>query len=265
MENTKIRIAAIGDVHGCMEELEELLQKIGFYDGKIDKIIFVGDLIDKGPDPVGVMTWAKKWASCCFFVMGNHEEKHLRYHMHERRVKKNPKYRNPMTVSEDFLRTRQALLEIKDWDAFAFMDTWNHYHYLLDEGNHLVLHGGLLPGIKAEDMPPKIITRVRYLKSETEMAHIDEITDTMPFWTDKYTGPEKIIFGHQPMFEVHSAPYAVGIDLGCVHGNKLCAYLLHENTFVTVPAKKTYFPLKISSTGKLGAGWKKGFMGAGDD
>lgn len=249
------RIAVIGDVHGCYDELMELLTKIGFYDGKIDKLIFVGDLIDKGPEPAKVIEWAKTWSSCCAFVMGNHEEKHLRYHMHERRVRKNPNYKNPMTVSEDFLRNRQALLGIQNFDAYRFMDTWNHYYYVLDEGNHLILHGGLLPNTKAEDTPPKIITRVRYLKSDTEMAHIDEITEDMDFWTKKYNGPEKIIFGHQPFHEPHMSSHAIGVDTGCVHGNKLTAYLLWSGEFVSVPAKKAYSNLIVKSVGVLNENW----------
>jgi diadenosine tetraphosphatase ApaH/serine/threonine PP2A family protein phosphatase len=257
MKKENERIVAIGDVHGCYEELMELLTVIGFYEGKVDKLIFVGDLIDKGPNPKEVIEWVKTWENCCAFVIGNHEEKHLRYHMHEHRVRKNPKYKNPMTVSEDFLRTRTELLKITDFDAYRFMDTWNHYYYVLDEKQHLILHGGLLPGVKAEDMHPKIITRVRYLKSDTEMAHVDEITPDMPFWTEKYKGPEKIIFGHQPFHEPHVSSHAIGIDTGCVHGNKLSAYSLWDETIVSVPARKQHYGLRPTSTGTFNEKWEE--------
>jgi diadenosine tetraphosphatase ApaH/serine/threonine PP2A family protein phosphatase len=249
------RIACIGDVHGCYDELMELLTAIGFYDGKIDKLIFVGDLIDKGPKPKEVIEWAKIWSACCVFVMGNHEEKHLRYAMHERRVRKNPKYKNPMTVSEDFLRNRKELLKITEFDPYQFMDSWNHYYYVLDEKQHLILHGGLIPNLKAEDTPPKIITRVRYLKSDTEMAHLDEITKDMPFWTAKYNGPEKVIFGHQPFHDPHVTEHAIGVDTGCVHGNKLTAYCLWDGSFVSVPAKAAYSNLVATSAGTLNEDW----------
>lgn len=256
MVNEK-RMAVIGDVHGCYEELMELIDALGFFEGKVDKLIFVGDLIDKGPDSKKVIEWAKVWKNSCHFVMGNHEEKHIRYHMHERRVRKNPKYTNPMIVSEDFLKTREELLKVQDFDPYVFMDSWNHYFYCLDEGQHLIVHGGLLPNIKAEHMHPKIITRVRYLKSDTEMAHLEEITKDMPFWTEKYHGPEKIIFGHQPFHEPFITEHAIGIDTGCVHGNKLSAIQLWDGKIISIPAKKTYFGLKPVSTGLLNEEWDK--------
>lgn len=255
MENNDKRIAIVGDVHGCYEELMDLVNDIGFYEGKIDKLIFVGDVIDKGPYPKQVIEWLKTWEACCAFVMGNHEEKHLRYHIHERRVRKNPNYKNPMTVSPDFLRNREELLKITTFDPYKFMDSWNHYYYVLDEQKHLIVHGGIMPGFKAEDMHPKIITRVRYLKSDTEMAHIDEITADMPFWTEKYNGPEKVIFGHQPFHEPHISAHAIGIDTGCVHGNKLSAYMCWDGSIVSVPAAKTYYGLHTSSTGTMNEKW----------
>lgn len=252
------RLAFIGDVHGCYEELMDLVDDIGFYEGKLDKLIFVGDLIDKGPYPDKVIEWAKTWEASCVFVKGNHEEKHIRYNMHERRKIRNKNYVNPMDFSEEHHRTRELLLKIPNFNAFEWMDNWNDYYYCLDQGNHLVLHGGLLPGQKAEHMPLKVLTRVRYLKSDTEMAHIEEITEDMPFWTDKYHGPEKVVFGHQPFLKPLITPNAIGIDTGCVHGNKLTAYLSHEDAFVSVDAIKVYSSLRVSSTGKFNeSGWSE--------
>lgn len=250
------RVAFIGDVHGCYVELMELLTTIGFYEGKIDKLIFVGDLIDKGPNPKEVIEFCKTWASCCEFVMGNHEEKHVRFHMHERKAKKNPRYTNPMKVHEDFLRTRNELLKITLFDPFKFMDEMKPYFYVLDDAQHLVIHGGLLPGEKAEYMHPKLLTRVRYVKSDNTMAALDEIDATMPFWTDLYKGPEKIVYGHQPWLEPEVSENTIGIDTGCVHGNKLCAYVVPEEKFYFSKARKTYSPLHVTSPGyKTIASW----------
>lgn len=250
------RLAFIGDVHGCYEELMSLVEKIGFYEGKIDKIIFVGDLIDKGPFPKEVIEWCKLYAASCVILKGNHEEKHLRYHMHERKKKRNPTYKNPMTFSEEHLRTRAELLKIKDFDVYDWIDSWNDYYYCLDKEQHLVIHGGLLPGQKAEHMPLKILTRVRYLKSDSEMAHIEEITRDMPFWTDKYHGPEKVVFGHQPFLEPLVTDFAIGIDTACVHGNKLTAYLPHlEEKFIQVDALRAYSKLRVTSPGHFNDAW----------
>jgi diadenosine tetraphosphatase ApaH/serine/threonine PP2A family protein phosphatase len=249
------RIIAIGDVHGCFDELMELLEKVGFYSGQIDKILFVGDLIDKGPKSKEVIEWVKTWSSCCSVILGNHEEKHIRYQMHEKRKIKNKNYQNPMIVHDDFLKTRQELLKITLFDPFKFMETWNTYYYVLDAQNHLVVHGGVFPEIKAEHMHPKVITRLRYLKSDTEMASLDEIEPHMPYWTEKYKGPEKIIFGHQPFHTPYIASHAIGVDTGCVHGNKLTAYCLWDGSFVSVDARDSYFKLMPTSPGSLNEKW----------
>src|SRR5512138_2797540 len=87
------RTIVVGDVHGCLEELDDLLVTAGYTPGK-DRLVFLGDLLDRGPDPVGVVRRVRELGAEC--VLGNHEEKHLRYAAHEARRRDDPGYRNPM-------------------------------------------------------------------------------------------------------------------------------------------------------------------------
>jgi len=72
----------IGDVHGCIDELQELIQQLA--PGAYDQLIFIGDLIDRGPDSSGVVRQVVQWSKQLNvkLILGNHEEKFLRYVQH---------------------------------------------------------------------------------------------------------------------------------------------------------------------------------------
>src|SRR6516164_9026001 len=80
------RDIVIGDVHGCRDELHELLRVVGYR--APDRLVFTGDLVDRGPDSVGVVRDVRKLGAVA--VMGNHDEWYARYYAHETRG------RNPM-------------------------------------------------------------------------------------------------------------------------------------------------------------------------
>src|SRR5215472_14519065 len=69
------RTLIVGDVHGCARELEALLSRLAFTDG--DRLIFVGDLVARGPDALGVLSVVRRTKAV--FVRGNHEDKLLRW------------------------------------------------------------------------------------------------------------------------------------------------------------------------------------------
>lgn len=238
------KIAYIGDVHGCYEELHELLEKIGFFRDELDNVIFVGDLIDKGPFPRKVIELLYEHRDKFVIVKGNHEEKHLRYHRNEL---KNDFSVNRMIMTEDQLLARQELLGIIEFDAFDFISSWKD-DFKTEDG-HIVVHAGILPNKDVFSTPLKIKSRVRFIKNNGSMAHLEEITPDMKFWTDFYKGPSTVIFGHQPFTEPYIASHAIGIDTGCVHGNKLTAYLPHKEytKFISVQSKKIYSKLKIKT------------------
>ena len=247
-----MRTIIIGDVHGCREEFAELLQKVNYVVGR-DDLISVGDLLDRGPDPVGTVALAMdKHAR---LVAGNHEEKALRWLRHEEKVKSTPGYKNPMrAVPPERMAEWRALTE-------AQVDYLKNAPHMLDLGNWLAVHAGFEPGYPIDKQKPDRVTRVRFVNAEGEMVgytegSLDQPKDTV-YWTTKWRGPKNVVYGHavrsttDPRIEsFQDGVSTVGIDTGCCFGGRLTAMILNGDeplAFVQVQAKRQYYP------------WPKGF------
>jgi hypothetical protein len=233
----------IGDVHGCYDELTELLHLYAF---DRDLICYVGDLVDKGPDSTRVAETAMLMRSLC--VLGNHEELHIRYEKHENQRMITGK-KNPMQRDDRFKQTHEAL-EDSSLDVFTWMENLPT-HILLETFNPteqlIVLHGGLLPGKTPEEMSRKKICRVRNVHPSGKFASLQECTKNsdLPFWTDLYSGDVPIAYGHAGFDEVREQQNDIGartfgLDTGCVYGNKLSALLFPEMKIVSVSARAIY-------------------------
>src|SRR5262245_51053612 len=105
------RHIVVGDVHGCIEEFDELLRGLEYRPG-LDDLGLLGDLMDKGPDPVGVVRRAREIGARS--VLGNHDEKHLRWRAHESRRATSPSYKNPMRPFPEKMRGENAALSDDD-------------------------------------------------------------------------------------------------------------------------------------------------------
>lgn len=241
-----MRTIVIGDIHGCSAELSELLKKVD-YNTQKDRLICVGDLLDKGPYGPEVVAMLKAYKADV--VMGNHEEKFVRFHKHEMKRKADPKHKNPMRFSEQKYRDYEILVqtELIDWLA-----TFPSFIKLGDK--MVVVHAGVVPGFPIERQDPKQTIRVRYLHKDTEkMMSLTEDLKRPPdsvFWTDRWRGPYHVIYGHtahnldNPAIEVNEHAAMFGIDTGCVYGGRLTALILDENNKVSetvqVQAKTQY-------------------------
>jgi len=222
-----MRTILIGDVHGMHDELHELLARLNPQKG--DRFVFVGDLVDKGPDSLGVLRLVKEVVECfpgSVVVSGNHEEKASR--MWKRGTAVEP-WANDATDD--------------DW---AFIDsmplTWNDPVL-----NLRVVHGGIFPALlekhpdaferieargngwrkgggKVMDRSRRML-RVRFVNGEGDMLALGENKQGDPFWAETWSGPEFVVFGHSPWIdgEVRKFPHALGIDTGAVFGGKLTA------------------------------------------
>ncbi len=254
-----MRTIVIGDVHGCLEELEELLAKVSWKKG--DRVILAGDLVDRGPDSPGVLRMAREREFEA--VMGNHDEKQVRYRRHELLRMVNPKYKNPM---KEF--SPERLEEHKQYTG----DDWEYLRnlppFLRVNKEIVVVHAGVMPGVKMEDQLPNDCMRLRYIrKSKMKMAQANHVRDTpedcVP-WYDLWKGPETVIYGHQVtpnylgeggQYMLHGdGPLTIGIDGGCCFGGWLTAAVVTDKQedgfrglwdihFESVRAKKVYRPL----------------------
>lgn len=236
----------IGDVHGCFDELRALLDKLGYViqhkdskwhvtppldaQGNARKVIFVGDLVDRGPgvDKVLdlVMHMVEQDQALC--VAGNHEAKLIKS-LQGKKVK----VRHGLQASLDQLGERS--------DAFVervktFLDSLIS-HYMFDDGRLCVAHAGL-----REDLQGRASGKVRSfaLYGETS-GETDEFgLPVRHNWAADYRGDAMVVYGHTPTPRATWLNNTICLDTGCVFGGKLTALRYPEREIMDVDAASVY-------------------------
>jgi protein phosphatase len=234
----------IGDVHGCLAELEQLLDQLGYTidrDGAgrpvnashpTRRAIFLGDLVDRGPETPGVLRLVMGMvaAGTAFCVPGNHEAKLLRALRG-----KNVKRSHGLDASMEQL---EAETEEFRAEAAAFIDGLIS-HYVLDGGRLVVAHAGLI-----ERYHGRASGRVREfcLYGQTT-GETDEYGLPVRYpWAQEYRGRALVLYGHTPVPETEWLNNTLCLDTGCVFGGRLTALNYPERTLVSVPAARVYHP-----------------------
>ncbi|MEA2641851.1 MAG: hypothetical protein QOF51_3245 [Chloroflexota bacterium] len=236
----------IGDVHGCFEELQELLLTLG-YDVTVDEsgedrryhvhnsagrqLVFVGDLVDRGPGIVETLRLAMDavadGAALC--VPGNHENKLLR------------KLRGHNVQITHGLAESLAQL---DGESPVFRDRVAHFidsllvHLVLDDGQLVVAHAGL-----PERMHGRASARVRdfALYGETTGETDEWGLPVRGNWAADYRGKAIVVYGHTPVAEPEWLNHTINVDSGCVFGGRLTALRYPERELISVPAARVYY------------------------
>jgi protein phosphatase len=240
----------IGDIHGCCDELETLLNQLGYQVEFSDqngsrtckvippegrKAVFVGDLVDRGPRVMDVlrlvMSMVEDGSALC--VVGNHEDKYLRW-------LKGRKVKISHGLAETIAQLEEESQEFRE-KVRMFLDGLVS-HYWLDDGKLCVAHAGL-----SESMIGRASGAVRAfaLYGETT-GETDEFGFPVRYnWAGEYRGNAKVVYGHTPVVEAEWLNGTVCLDTGCVFGGMLTALRYPENELLSVPAEKTYFePIK---------------------
>ena len=244
------RYIVVGDVHGCLEELDELLCSVQ-YRGRdsVDLLVFTGDLLDRGPDPVGVIRRARELGSIS--VLGNHEEKHLRRANWEAKIARGEAEKNPMRPFTGARLAEHNTLNEEDWSYIRAMPK-----FLRLDPEWLVVHAGFeSDGTPVEDQELGTICRVRDVDEKGKMAKNKEdffqaAPGSVP-WAVAWDGSENVVYGHAvhsvtlPCF-THSRGGARchGIDTGCVFGGRLTALTIEPGNrvdFAQVEVKQRYY------------------------
>ncbi len=237
----------IGDIHGCCDELESLLDRLGYRVSWEPTLtvtrthgrtaVFVGDLVDRGPRSPDVVRLVRHMvdAGMAFCVMGNHERKVVKW-----------------LLGKDVKRTHGLEQTIAQYDALwasghaggedrrsvkDFLDGLRS-HLWLDEGKLCVAHAGL-----KEDMIGRASGAVREfaLYGETT-GEIDAFgLPVRADWAAHYRGATSVVYGHTPVLEAEWVNNTICIDTGCVFGGKLTALRWPEREQVSVPAAQTYY------------------------
>ncbi|MFI7693922.1 polynucleotide kinase-phosphatase [Nonomuraea sp. NPDC049655] len=224
----------IGDVHGCRSELETLLAKLGWQglthpEGRT--AVFVGDLVDRGPDTPGVLRLVMDMveAGTAICVAGNHEQKLVRA-MNGRKV----------TVAHGLRESLDQLAagppEFAE-RARTFMDGLLS-HYRLDGGRLVVAHAGL-----KESYHGRASKRVRAfaLYGDTT-GETDEYGLPVRYpWADEYRGRAMVVYGHTPTVTPEWINNTICLDTGCVFGGHLTALRYPEREIVQVPAEQVWY------------------------
>jgi polynucleotide kinase-phosphatase len=224
----------IGDIHGCSSELETLLGKLGYVDGAHPEgrtAVFVGDLVDRGPDSPGVLrrVMAMVAAGNALCVPGNHENKLGRW----------LKGRN-VQHTHGLAETIEQLE--KEDDAFReqvreFIDGLVS-HYVLDEGKLVVCHAGL-----PEKYHGRTSGRVRShaLYGDTT-GETDEFGLPVRYpWAEDYRGRAAVVYGHTPVPNTSWINNTICLDTGAVFGGRMTALRWPERELVDVPAEKVWY------------------------
>ena len=232
----------VGDVHGCLDELLELLPQLGY---KIEpsedgfsvepppgrKALFVGDLVDRGsadPDVLRlVMTMVD--AGQAFCIPGNHDVKLVK-------ALKGRDVQLTHGLAESMHQLRAESDEFRA-RATKFLDGLIS-HYVFDDGKLVVAHAGL-----KESMQGRGSARVRdfALYGETP-GETDEFGLPVRYnWASDYRGKALVVYGHTPVPEPMWLNNTVNIDTGCVFGGRLTALRYPEREIASVPAQATYY------------------------
>lgn len=262
------KILVVGDVHGCMAELQSLVE-IAMRDHNDDRpfsfIILVGDLCNKGPRSADVIRWARTTPTV-LSVRGNHDDGALAAALGDQVRRQKKKYRwvmegegltdhrvaaDRIALSDDdvvWLSQLPYTLTIPGW-------------YLGEEQDTVIVHAGLIPNVPLEDqsistmitirevlpvcqnsVSPGVVTRFEYHERQKgNPANEDgaaRCNVPMP-WAMAWSGPQRIIFGHDARrgFQRYEGDYAIGLDTGAVYGKRLTGLILPERTVVSVSSK----------------------------
>ncbi|RFU87582.1 polynucleotide kinase-phosphatase [Streptomyces triticagri] len=232
----------IGDIHGCRSELDTLLGKLGYVDGSHPEgrtAVFVGDLVDRGPDSPGVlrrvMSMVESGDALC--VPGNHENKFGRY-------LKGRKVQHTHGLAETVAQLEEESEEFRA-RVREFIDGLVS-HYVLDGGKLVVCHAGL-----PEKYHGRTSGRVRShaLYGDTT-GETDEFGLPVRYpWAEEYRGRAAVVYGHTPVPSASWLNNTICLDTGAVFGGRLTALRWPERELVDVPAEKVWYePVKPLAT-----------------
>jgi serine/threonine protein phosphatase 1 len=207
----------IGDIHGCYDELQDLLDKVGL--SSDDQIISIGDMVDRGPKSAEVLKFFRTTPNA-MSIQGNHERKHVR------------SYRGQTEAAASQTITRAQIGEENYLDAIAYMDDLPRYLELPDA---TLVHAFWEPDVVLEDQRETVIVGTmsgeEYLRNK----------GIWP-WYEYYDGDKPLIVGHRDYSDGQMRPFVYEdrvytIDSRCVYGGWLTGLLLPEFKLIEVPSR----------------------------
>jgi protein phosphatase len=242
----------VGDVHGCFDELVELLVRLGYRIERLPvnrvpgmdepptyfrvnaptgrRALFLGDLVDRGPNSPDVlklaMSMVQTGAALC--VPGNHDHKLMR-----KLLGRNVQIRHGLEKTLAQMERESASFHRH---ALEFI-TGLVSHYVLDGGRLVVAHAGLRRDLQGR-VSPRVLDFALYGETTGE---VDDMGLPIRIdWAAEYRGRAKVVYGHTPVPEPRWINNTINIDTGCVFGGSLTALRYPELELVAVPARERY-------------------------
>ena len=216
------RLVVYGDIHGCYDEFISLRDRLNIQSNDIEAS--VGDFITKGKDSIKTLEFIMN--NNIQAVIGNNEDKILRYLRYKNRLEDNS------------IELDSQAKEIADNLTKRHIDFLQGLTVYLRFKNVTILHGGIQNHINLANLSKKEIhkvLRMRYLDKNGEYLPLNKVHERSIFWADAYDGHEGfIVYGHNCFQEIKKSKFALGIDTGCVYGNKLTAALFENGELLDI-------------------------------
>jgi bis(5'-nucleosyl)-tetraphosphatase (symmetrical) len=231
----------VGDVQGCSDELSDLLERIA-YDPAAHDLWFTGDLVNRGPDSLGVLRTVR--ALGAGVVLGNHDLHLLRAAAGERAPGRRDSFQDVLSAPDrgdllDWLRLRPL---IRVWDDVVLV----HAGLSPAWGDPAAVAAPLEQGIRAgripwDDPDLRFLLQARHCDG-TGRRPADDEHPPRGFrpWDRFYRGRRTVVFGHWAARGRVRGKRVRGLDTGCVWGGALTAWMAGADRFVSVPARRTY-------------------------
>jgi serine/threonine protein phosphatase 1 len=212
-----MRTIVVGDIHGCYEELRQLIAKAEIRED--DCLISLGDIVDRGVDSVKVYDFLKNRPNT-IVIMGNHERKHLRQTL---------SYSQEIVKLQFGERYQEFLEWVKDLP----------YYYETDAA--IFVHAAVENGIAINAQKEEVLCGC-----SAGEKHLEKLYGHI-YWSQIYSGKKPVIFGHHVVGdEPKIIPDKVyGIDTGACHGGRLTGLILPGFEIVQVQAPKDYWQEEI--------------------
>ena len=225
----------IGDVHGCYDELQELLDLAALTSD--DQIISIGDMVDRGLKSAESLNFFRT-TSNAMSIQGNHERKHVR------------SFRGQTEAAASQVITRAQIGEDEYPDAITYMDNLPRYLELPDA---TLVHGFWEPDVPLDQQRETVIVGTmsgeEYLKSK----------GIWP-WYEYYDGDQPLIVGHRDYSDEQMRPFifedrVYTIDTRCVYGGWLTGLLLPDFKLISVPSRGDHWNTVIRQYAGIIAGY----------
>jgi len=213
-----MRTLIIGDIHGCYDELRDLFDAVAL--AADDRVVSVGDLVDRGPQPGEVVRWFRERAGAVV-IMGNHERKHVR---------------QVFSYSQEITRLQLG-------DGYADACAWMRglpYYFEMPEVR--VVHAALIPGVPLAEQPEHVLAGTTSGEAELRARGFGG-DGAGGWWHEHYTDAVPVVFGHhvvgpEPLVREGKV---YGIDTGACHGHRLTALSVPEFRLYSVPARADHW------------------------